>query len=212
MPVYDLYGKTMRVNLNNMGRQAAAKVLSGQADVGSGVARSISRNPKLRIIHTSRPLPMSGVYVSPTLTQREQDDISRILLNAPVALQQQSHYAQGQPVDYTQFMRIVQRVEEVTSCTDWQQEKVNLFCQSIVGTTSGYTAQAEMVNFSLQGEDGKTYRVVLPRAILNRDPNLVSPASLNFKKVSITNVQPVMVEGIPELRITEPGQFSVAAS
>jgi hypothetical protein len=111
---------------------------------------------------------------------------------------------------------VIQRVEDITRCTNWQANPVPFYCSKddgggIVGTTNGYRSFASGVEFTLQGTNGKTYRLVVPRTVIDRDPNLDSPTALNFRKVSVKNVQPVQVEGIPELRITQPGQLSLAS-
>lgn len=215
MPVYDLYGKSFNLSRGNRGSRIPDMVLQGKVDVGAGNENRISKIPNLRIIHTSRDLPTSGVYLAPTLTPQERKEIAQILLAAPTVLQRQTHYGAGDPIDYTEYRRINQRVEEVTSCTSWPEnndlKQISLFCRPIAGVMSGYVAQEDVVNFSLQGEDGKTYRVVLPRSIMRQDASLSAPGAINFKRVTISNVQPVPVNGVPELRITEPGQMTVAA-
>jgi Protein kinase domain/ABC transporter, phosphonate, periplasmic substrate-binding protein len=215
MPVYDLYGKSFNLSRGNRISRIQDMVLQGRVDVGAGNENRISKIPNLRIIHTSRDLPTSGVYLAPTLTSQERQGIAQILLAAPTVLQRQTHYGAGNPIDYTEYRRINQRVEEVTSCTTWPENNdpkpISLFCRPIAGVMSGYVAQDDVVNFSLQGEDGKTYRVVLPRSIMRQDASLSAPGAINFKRVTIANVQPVPVNGVPELRITEPGQMTVAA-
>jgi serine/threonine protein kinase len=217
MPVYDLYGKSISLNRGN--REIHQIVTQGRADVGVGSERRIKelmeKEGKLRIIHTSRALPTSGVYLAPTLTSQERKELSQILLSAPAALQQQAHYGAGPRIDYTEYLQIAQRVEEVTSCTNWPEPQVtqvvNLFCRSIVGTTQGYDANDNSVNFNLQAEDGKAYRLVLSRSVMRQDPNLSAPGAINFKRVAIKNVQPVVVNGVSELRITQLGQMTLAA-
>jgi serine/threonine protein kinase len=214
MPVYDLYGKSFNLSRGNRGNRIQEMVLAGKVEVGAGSENRISKVPNLRIIHTSRDLPTSGVYLAPTLTAQERKEISQILLSAPAVLQRQSHYGTGQPIDYSEYRRITQRVEEVTSCTSWPENQdikpISLFCRPIAGVMNGYVAQDDVVNFSLQGEDGKIYRVVLPRSIMRQDASLSAPGAINFKRVTIANVQPIPVNGVPEIRITEPGQMTLA--
>jgi serine/threonine protein kinase len=217
MPVYDLYGKSIVLNRGN--RQIHQLVAQGRTEVGVGTERRIKeligKGEAFRIIHTSRALPMSGVYLAPTLTAQERKELTQIMLSAPVVLQQQTHYAAGEPIDYSNFQRITQRVEEITSCTNWPEpkvsERVDLFCRPVAGVMRGYVARENTVNFTLQGDDGKTYRVVLARSVMRQDAALSAPGSVNFKRVSIANVQPIQVDGVTELRITAPGQMTIAA-
>jgi serine/threonine protein kinase len=226
MPVYDLYGKTLRVDMNNGPREAMKKVRSGQADVGASVyISSLKKATDLRVLHVSRAIPLAGVYTAPSLTSQDQKLVADLLLAAPPAIQENVRYAAGKATDYTEFLKVVKRVEEITSCSNWQANPVKLYCGSannlkdsgvgnsaaggLVGTTSGYRTFDNRIEFTFQGEDRKTYRLVLPRTVLDSDPNLDSPGALNFKKVAVRTIQPVEVENIPELRITAPGQLKV---
>jgi ABC-type phosphate/phosphonate transport system substrate-binding protein len=213
MPIYDLYGKTLRVDMNNTTGESIQKVLSRQVDVGAGIAVRVRKSSDLRILHVSRAIPMSGVYLAPKLSNSDQKLVTELLLQAPSSIQKEAQYAAGSVVDYSEFRKITKRVEEVTRCSNWQENPVQLYCNStedgIIGKTNGYRSLDQTIDFTLQGIDGKTYRLVLPRAILNRDPNLDSPEALNFRKVIVKKIQPVVVDGVPELRITEPGQLNL---
>jgi serine/threonine protein kinase len=227
MPVYDLFGKTLNVDMNNTPRESMEKVRSGQVDVGASVyISSLKKATDLRVLHVSRAIPLAGVYIAPNLTSQDQKLVADLLLAAPPSIQENARYKAGNALDYTEFLKVVRRVEEITSCTNWQVNPVKLYCGNvkpptgtvstnsspaggIVGTTSGYRAFENRIEFTLQGEDRKTYRLVLPRTVLNSDPNLDAPGALNFRKVTIQTIQPVEVEGVPELRITAPGQLKV---
>jgi serine/threonine protein kinase len=228
MPVYDLYGKTLRVDMNNNAREAMQKVRSGQVDVGASIyLSSLKKATDLRVLHVSRAIPLAGVYIAPSLTSQDQKLVTDLLLTAPSAIRENARYKAGKPTDYTEFLKVVKRVEEITSCSDWQANPVKFYCgnvssdtskdnnksrsaeSSLIGTTSGYRAFDNRIEFTLQGEDHKTYRLVLPRTVLNSDPNLDSPGALNFKKVAVQSIQPVEVDKVPELRITAPGQLKV---
>jgi ABC-type phosphate/phosphonate transport system substrate-binding protein len=213
MPIYDLYGKTLRVDMNNTTGESIQKVLSRQVDVGAGIAVRVKKSPDLRILHVSRAIPMSGVYLAPKLSNSDQKLVTELLLQASPSLQENARYAAGSAVDYSEFRKIAKRVEEVTRCSNWQENPVQLYCsnaeEGIVGKTNGYRSLDQSIDFTLQASDGKTYRLVLPRTVLNRDPNLDSPEALNFRKVIVKKIQPVVVDGVPELRITEPGQLNL---
>lgn len=225
MPVYDLYGKTLRVDMNNTSRESISKVRSGQVDVGtSNYSNALKKATDLRVLHVSRAIPLAGVYLAPTLTSQDQKLVTDLLLAAPPSIQKNARYGAGNPIDYTEFLKVVNRVEEITSCSNWQANPVNFYCgnvsskpdnqsaipeNSIVGKTSGYRAYNDRIEFTLQGAERKTYRLILPRTVLDRDPKLDSPAALNFKKVAIKDVQPTEVNGVSELRITAAGQLEV---
>ncbi len=226
MPVYDLFGKTLRVDMDNNSRESVAKVRSRQVDVGASYyGSSVKKATDLRILHVSRAIPLAGVYVAPTLSTPDQNLIKELLLAAPPEIQTNARYAAGKPIDYSEFLKVVNRVETITRCSNWQVNPVKFYCgdvsnsqsiasvasteNSIVGTTSGYSAYDNRIEFTLQGAERKTYRLVLPRTVLDHDPNLDSPTALNFKKVAIKDIQPVEVNGLAELRITAPGQLKV---
>jgi serine/threonine protein kinase len=225
MPVYDLYGKTLRVDMNNTSREGINKVRAGQVDVAaSNNSPALKKATDLRVLHVSRAIPLAGVYLAPTLTSQDQKLVTELLLAAPPSIQKNARYGAGNPVDYTEFLKVVNRVEEITSCTNWQVNPVNFYCgkvsstadskstspeNSVVGTTSGYRAYSDRIEFTLQGAERRTYRLILPRTVLDRDPKLDSPAALNFKKVTVKDIQPGEVNGVSELRITAPGQLEV---
>jgi serine/threonine protein kinase len=225
MPVYDLFGKTLKVDLNNRSRESIAKVRSRKADVGaSNNGTAFKEATDMRVLHISRAIPLAGVYVASTLGNQDQKLVTDLLLAAPLELQKNARYVAGKPIDYTEFLKVVKRVEEVTSCSNWQINPVKFYCgsegqkpntaavdtkDSIVGTTSGFSTYNDRIEFTLQGAERKTYRLILPRTVLERDPNLDNPIALNFKKVAIKEIQPVDAGGVSELRITGPGQLHV---
>lgn len=232
MPVYDLFGKTLRVDMNNNNRESMAKVRGGQVDVGVGnYGASLKKATDLRILHVSRGIPLAGVYIAPKLTSQDQKLVTELLLAAPPTVQSNARYAAGSPIDYSEFLKVVKRVEEITSCANWKVNPVKFYCgngsgntsstssnsgtpmastqDSITGTTGGYSAYDNRVEFTLQGAERKVYRLILPRTVIDRDPDLDSPTALNFKKVTIKGVQPVEVNGVLELHVTAPGQVKV---
>jgi serine/threonine-protein kinase len=102
MPVYDLYGKTLRVELNNTPGETMEKVRSGQVDVGASVFMPpIKKAKDLRILHVSRAIPVAGVYTASKLSSKDQQFVSDLLLKAPLAIQEKARFGAGKPVDYT---------------------------------------------------------------------------------------------------------------
>jgi len=223
MPVYDLYTKIIRVDVNNPGTEAIMnKVASGQADAGAGAYQIVSKNPNFRVIHRSRPLPLAGVFLSPDLTEKEQNLVKEALLNAPDELQEQAQYTEDSASNTVKnlniFVGIVKRVDEVMGCVNWKSKNpVELFCpdqnKEIIGTVKSYTIQTEdTINITLQGNDNQVYRVVLPRKFLEQDRNLPILPDWHGQTIQILNPNPVQERGALTLSITELGQIKILSS
>ncbi len=221
MAVYDLYGETLQVDLNNNIPQIIAKVESKQVDVGVGIYQLIQRQKdKFRVLNVSKDIPISGVYLSPRLDKKEKASVKQALLAAPEGIKKQARYGAGKEFDYTQFKKITQRVEQVTNCTNWQENPVKLFCpeiadqpkQGIVGKINGFRISSiELVYLTLQAEDNKIYRVTLPRKVLNQDPDLPPLSGWNGKTVQIENAEVKEYQGLLEVEINQPGQIKIVS-
>ena len=117
-------------------------------------------------------------------------------------------------------MEITQRVEQITGCTNWQQNPVKLFCDRvpkqhiprndvIAGTVNGFKLpNAHTIHVTVQGNDGKVYSVVLPREILERDPNLPPLPAWNGKTIQVRKQAKASLFGTL-LKITETGQIKI---
>jgi len=219
MPVYDLYTKIIRVDVNNPGTEAIMnKVASGQADAGAGAYQIVSKNPNFRVIHRSRPLPLAGVFISPALTEKEQNLVKEALLNAPDELQEQAQYTEDSASNTVKnlniFVGIVKRVDKVMGCVNWKSKNpVELFCpdqnKEIIGTVKSYTIQtADTINITLQGNDNNVYRVVLPQKFLEQ-LNLPILPDWHGQTIQILNLNAVHERGALTLSITEPGQIKM---
>ncbi|HYW18491.1 MAG TPA: PhnD/SsuA/transferrin family substrate-binding protein [Nodularia sp. (in: cyanobacteria)] len=136
MPIYDLYGKTIRVSKDNLLEQIIQKVKSGEADVGAGVYPIIKNNPDLRVIERSKVIPVAGVYLSPPgrINKREYELIKKAFIDAPLEVQKKANYIKSNKLDYQQFKKIAERVETVIQCTDWAQNPIELFCEPTTTT------------------------------------------------------------------------------
>ena len=219
MPIYDLYGKSLRVDSNNSNTQAIMeKVASRQVDVGAGIYEVLAdpKTPELqkqfRIIGQSRGIPVAGVYISPDLTNEERDVVRKSLLSTPTEIQKAAQYGKGTEIDYSNFIEIVKRVDEILACTQWSQTApVKFFCSgnTITGKVNGYNQpNQDTVRLRLQAEDGKVYYVVLSHKVLSQ-LGLQSVQKLSFQRISITQIQPVKQRGTLELRITAPEQIKI---
>ena len=222
IPVYDLYGKTLQVDLGNADTQSTIeKVKSGQIDVGSGAYQIVENDDQLRAISRSRSIPLSGVYLSPDLSNVERDVISQALVNAPDEVKNSAKYGEGEEPDYQYFIGITNRVDEVLGCVDWQKQPVQLFCEtvatasaptqsnSISGQVNGYQVDGETINFILNGGDGKVYRVLVPRTLLDRIPNGVPLPGLHGKTFQIVDVTPQDNRGTLELNVMTVEQLKI---
>jgi serine/threonine protein kinase/ABC-type phosphate/phosphonate transport system substrate-binding protein len=66
------------------------------------------------------PIPRSGVYISPQVSQAEREAIIKTLFKAPAQIQKQARYGQGEEPDYTLFRKVSGRVNEILKCADYR--------------------------------------------------------------------------------------------
>jgi serine/threonine protein kinase len=130
MPAYDLYGKTFSRKLARS-ESPMDMVGKGKADVGAATIEGIQANKsKFRIIHQSRDIPGSGVYLSPYFSSQHQK-IKQVLLDAPASIRDSSaaNYDDVPEPDYTEFEKIATRVEKIVECVDFNRNPIDLFCR-----------------------------------------------------------------------------------
>ncbi len=147
VPLFHLYGTALQASYDNSPRDIFEKVKSGKADVGVGssnmILRRNSSNPNseesngtdlsatipgerkaiFRVIKPRNediPIPRSGVYISPQISQAERDAIVKTLFKAPAPIQKQARYGQGEEPDYTLFRKVSGRVNEILKCADYR--------------------------------------------------------------------------------------------
>lgn len=227
MPAYDLFGKSLQVNMGHRGKKIIEMVKAGQADVGAGAYGSaIKDDPSLRVIHISRKIPSSSVYLSPKLSDSDREIIKKILVDAPKDVKDKANYDAGQEPDYSYLVKISQKAEEVFKCADFKQNQVNFFCQDnvsienhtysndapkIVGKINGWSRKDNNTEqFNLSGQDNKVYLLTIPRQILNQVPGASNPLALQNKEVQITGVLPKEVgQKVLELQISNSNQLTV---
>lgn len=130
MPAYDLYGKTFSRKLARS-ESPMDMVGKGKADVGAATIDGIQANKsKFRIIHQSRDIPGSGVYLSPYFSSQHQK-IKQVLLDAPANIRDSNaaNYDDVPEPDYTEFEKIATRVEKIVECVDFDRNPIDLFCR-----------------------------------------------------------------------------------
>lgn len=227
MPVYDLYGKTLTVDMGHRGQEIREMVRTRKADLGAGaLGDTVKNDPDIRIIHLSRDIPGSGVYLSPELSESDTKAIQKVLLNAPKHLQKQANYGAGLEPNYTAFMEIIQRTEEVLGCSDFRKNPVTFFCATASGTVptrvintgtavrgrvNGWKRpNADTVWLTLIGQDNRVYRVVVSPQILNQVPGAANVLELQNKEIKVMGVIPNNVgDGMLELNIKESRELQV---
>jgi len=225
MPVYDLFGKTLRIDMGHRGSDIQKMVKDGRADVGAGALSFIQDKPEFRVIHVSRKIPGAGVYFSPSLSASDRTVIQNVLLGAPQEIRDGANYGKGQEVDYTSFVGISRKVEKLLACANFSNSVVPLFCgtseklstlpvgqeeQTIIGRINGFSySSADRLTLNLSGQDGRTYQVVMPRTFLNTIPDAPPPPGLNGKTVQIIGVTPTSKNNVLKLQVTKAEQFRV---
>lgn len=227
MPVYDLYGKTLTVDMGHRGQKIREMVRTRKADLGAGaLGDTVKNDPDIRIIHLSRDIPGSGVYLSPELSESDTKAIQTVLLNAPKDFQKKANYGAGLEPNYTAFMEIIQRTEQVLGCSDFRKNPVSFFCATASGTVPSRVINtetavrgrvngwkrpnAETVWLTLIGEDNRVYRVVVSPQILNQVPGAANVLELQNKKIKVMGLVPNKGgDGMLELNITNSGELEV---
>jgi serine/threonine-protein kinase len=225
MPIYDLFGKTLRIDIGHRGSEIQNMVKDGRADIGAGALSLIQDKPEFRVIHVSRKIPGAGVYFSPSLSASDRTVIQNVLLGAPQEIRDGANYGKGQEVDYASFVAISHKVEELLACTNFSDSVVQLFCgtsaklptlpvgqedQTIMGRINGFSySSADTLTLTLSGQNGKTYQIVMRRSLLNTIPDTPPPPGLNGKTVQIRGVTPTSKNDVLELQITKTEQFKV---
>lgn len=229
MPAYDLFGKSLQVDMGHRGTKIKELVKTGKVDLGAGAYETVKNDKELRVIHVSRQIPGSNVYLSPNLSEVDRETITKVLLNAPAQIKKQANYGSGKEPDYSYFIQISKKAEEVLKCANFQRNPVNFFCSngsvtqkfnnpgsslSISGRINGWSRKdSENEIFSLSGQDGKVYQILVSRKVLNQVPGASNPIALQNKQVKIIDVVPAKTkQGLLELTITQPNQLSLLAN
>lgn len=226
MPSYDLFGKTLRVDMGHRGQKIIEMVKNREADVGAAAYDAVKNDPNLRVIHLSRQIPGSNVYLSPNLSNSDRETLKQALLNAPTSIKNKANYDVGQEPDYSYFVKISQKAEEVLSCADFKHNPVDFFCSNsiaaqnnhnsgntpnIEGRINGWSHQDNSTEqLNLSGRDNKVYLVVIPRQILDQIPGASNLLALQGKDVRAVGVTPREIrKGNFELKISQPHQLVV---
>jgi hypothetical protein len=224
MAAYDLYGKTLKVNMGHKSSKIRELVKTGKADIGAAAYIAVKDDKDLNIIHLSKQIPGGNVYLSPNLSESDRQTITKVLLNAPANIRKDANYGVGEAADYSQLIKISERTEQVLKCATFPEKNsigsVDFYCPpnykpdspsklEISGKINGWSKKGKVESFKLLGEDKKIYEVIIPEKIFNQIPDAPNPISIQGKNVKIINVVSQKQGQINQLKITEPSQFIV---
>ncbi len=131
MPLYDLYGKRMRVSLGNSLSKIQAKVKSGEADVGVDFCNVTRLNSTFRTLSPNRIIPVGGVFLSPRIESiADRNHIKEVISKAPIDIQAKANYIMSSGVNYDRFRRINNRANELLACVDFTRNPVDFYCNN----------------------------------------------------------------------------------
>lgn len=222
LPIYTLYGKSLRIDTGYSPTKTKELVKSGQVDIASSRYDVVKNDPQLRIIHISKAIPGAGVYLSPKLSIDDRKKVSNILLNAPSQVRAQANYGAGQIPDYSELRKIVNRTESILSCPEFKlnslnfDKTVNVFCKEqnrqqniIQGKVTEYTVStSENIEFKVVNSANAVYKVTVSRQTLNQIP--INPIDAVDEFIQIKNVLPKRLgDGSWQVLVTEPNQLAL---
>ena len=222
LPIYALYGKTLRIGSGYAPPAAANLVKAGKIDVGAGRYSVVKDDPALRVIYVSRAIPAAGVYLSPLLSNRDRDRITQALLNAPAEIQAQANYSNRPVPQYDELRKIISRTETVLACPELNvnlfnlSQPVKLFCASPNQVTEPITGQVreyqvpttDSVEFKVVTQENQVYLVLVPQQILTQ--RRINPSDTVEKLVRLADIKPQKLsDGVWRVNITKPHQLSV---
>lgn len=221
LPIYALYGKSLRLDTGYRPREVVEIVKAGKVDVGAGRYEAVKDDPELKIIYVSKAIPGAGVYLSPKLSEADRKRVTDALLNAPSDIQAKANYGNGQIPKYDELRKIISRTETILSCPGLNlnssdfKESVDLFCKkqiqvtTIEGQVEEYTVPTEgTIEFKVVTQDKQLYVVLVSRQILNQIP--LNPVFTVDKFVQIKDVKPQKLpDGTWKVKITKPNQLFI---
>lgn len=222
LPIYTLYGKSLRIGTGYSPTETRKLVKSGQVDIASSRYDLVKDDSQLRIIHISKAIPGAGVYLSPKLSNNDRKRISEILLNAPVEIRTKANYGVGKIPDYGELRKIISRTESILSCPEFKlsslsfDKTVNVFCKEqnqqkgiIQGQVTEYTVStSENIEFKVVTSANEVYRVIVSRQTLNQIP--INPINAVDEFIQIKNVAPRKLgDGSWQIIVTGPNQLAL---
>lgn len=220
LPIYALYGKSLRVGIGYRPSEAIKLVKAGKIDVGAGRYDAVKEDPDLRIIYVSKAIPSAGVYLSPSLANSE-NRIRDALINAPSDIRAKAKYSDLKIPNYDQLRQIVARTESILGCPGFNinafnlNKPVNLFCRQtqssniIQGQITEYkVVTSGNIEFKVVTPSNQIYLVFVSRQILNQIP--INPVDTIDKFVQLKNIKPQQLANRTwSVEINSPQQISL---
>ncbi len=222
LPIYTLYGKSLRIGTGYSPAKSRELVKSRQVYIAASRYDVIKDDSQLRIIHIGKAIPGAGVYLSPKLSSDDRQRISEILLNAPSEVRTKANYAAGKIPNYDELRKIISRTESILSCPEFRlnslslERTVNVFCKKqnqkqnvIQGQVTEYTVlTSENIEFKVVTPANAVYKVMVSRQTLNQIP--INPIDAVDESVQIKNVEPKKLgDGSWQVIVTEPNQLAL---
>ena len=218
VPMSLLRGRRALVTLNLSTAEIAEQVRSGSADVGAmaGDPRRFSqRNPGLRILASSAPLPQSIVGLSPELSDLDRDRLQRVLLSAPASVRgaAAANFGPGAAPDYRRFARQVAEGKAFSACLRERAPELALHCASSdrIGVVEGWIDEVrpdgDRVRIQLSTADHQGLAVWIERGLLEQSAvfrvlNDLRGRSLKvLARQQLLERQPVLLETPHQLEI-----------
>ncbi|ELR96711.1 protein kinase [Gloeocapsa sp. PCC 73106] len=219
MPSYVLYGRTITVDLGNRGQGIVDKIKSGEAEVGAAaIGDSIRKDdPELRIIHVSSKIPGGGVYLSPELSQRDKESLKKVMLSASAEIQKEANYGPNIPEpDYTEFRKIMDRVDTILVCSDFSKNPVQFFCpenvtiSNIKGTVNGVSLKDGKYLLRTADQNNNVYYFKIAEDLFESIVGSSDLTKIQGKNVEInTPSLPIANQIEFILEINQPQQFQI---
>lgn len=222
LPIYALYGKSLRVGTGYRPRDVVEMVKAGKVDVGVNRHSVVKDDPSLRIIYVSKAVPGAGLYLSPKLSKQDREQIQDALVTAPTEIKASANYGDRSIPSYDELRKIIARTEAILGCPGFNIDSldltktVNLFCKNqnqdpnaIVGQVREYNVPtAGNIQFKIVTNKNDVYLVLVSKQILNQIP--LNPVDAVDKAVQLKNVNPQKLANKTfEVEITEPEQLSL---
>ena len=221
MPSYDLYGKRATLDIGHRGSEILKLVKTGKADVGSAALGDTIKatDANIRIIHQSRDIPSSGIYLSSKLSESDRQTLKKLILNAPKDIQK-ANYGSGTEPDYTFFREIISKAQSIQICSDLTKNSVNLFCAdsykpiTVTGKINGWSNKSSDRVLNLRESSGKIYRPTISPQILIEAIGNSEPIGIQAKEVQVkTATMPQrLADGSFEVKIRQARQLKVLAT
>jgi ABC-type phosphate/phosphonate transport system substrate-binding protein len=129
VPLSDLYGKHLSITLGHSHEKIQELVRSGKADIGASI-QHIEGNPEWRVIHRSKAIPVSGIFVSPKLSPSDQDRIKQIFRQASGDIKNMIGFEESPEISYESMGAVSDKVEKLMKCTNYfDKNPVKLYCK-----------------------------------------------------------------------------------